>query len=90
MNYLFINGFEDKNKADDFLYKVKHSPFADTSIKPLNLAHLCAIYNRIGNVPEQPKTIYRKVVNLLIEEWDEQRLIIRKTAFEGFSIVPKI
>lgn len=80
---------EDKNKAEDFLFKVKHSPFADTSIKPLNLAHLCAIYNRIGNVPEQPKTIYRKVVNLLIEEWDEQRLIIRETAFEGFQSYQK-
>lgn len=83
---LFVNKWlKDKDKADDFLFKVRHSPFADTSIKPLNLAHLCAIYNRIGNVPEQPKTIYRKVVNLLIEEWDEQRVIIRKTTFDGFQ-----
>lgn len=83
---LFVNKWlSNTEKANDFLYKVKHSPFADTSIKPLNLAHLCAIYNRIGNVPEQPKTIYRKVVNLLIEEWDEQRSIMRKTEFEGFQ-----
>ncbi len=83
---LFVNKWlSDRDKANDFLYKVKRSPFADTSIKPLNLAHLCAIYNRIGSVPEQPKTIYRKVVNLLIEEWDEQRSIMRKTEFEGFQ-----
>jgi predicted NACHT family NTPase len=83
---VFVNKWLDnEDKANDFLNKVKNSPFADTSIKPLSLAHLCAIYERIGNIPEQPKTIYRKVVNLLIEEWDEQRSIIRKSAFEGFQ-----
>lgn len=75
----------DELKAKDFLNKVKNSPFADTSIKPLSLAHLCVIYQRIGNVPDQPKTIYRKVVNLLIEEWDEQRAIIRQSEFTGFQ-----
>lgn len=75
----------DAAKANDFLTKVKNSPFADTSIKPLSLAHLCAIYQRIGNIPDQPKTIYRKVVNLLIEEWDEQRSIIRMSEFGSFQ-----
>ena len=83
---LFVNKWiNDKEKALDFLDKVKNSPFADTSIKPLSLAHLCAIYDRIGKIPDQPKTIYRKVVNLLIEEWDEQRSIIRQSAFDGFQ-----
>lgn len=83
---LFVNKWlNDKIKADDFLTKVKNSPFADTSIKPLSLAHLCAIYDRIGNIPDQPKTVYRKVVNLLIEEWDEQRSIIRSSEFSSFS-----
>lgn len=82
----FVNKWlNDKTKAQDFLLKVKNSPFADTSIKPLSLAHLCAIYDRIGNIPEQPKTIYKKVVNLLIEEWDEQRSIIRKSEFSSFQ-----
>ncbi len=83
---LFVNRWLGaKEKTEDFLHKVEHSPFADTSIKPLSLAHLCAIYQRIGNIPEQPKTVYRKVVNLLIEEWDEQRSIVRKSVFEGFQ-----
>jgi predicted NACHT family NTPase len=88
---LFVNKWlDDKSKAEDFLHKVKNSPFADTSIKPLSLAHLCAIYQRIGNIPDQPKTIYRKVVNLLIDEWDEQRSVIRKSAFEDFQTDQKI
>ena len=83
---LFVRKWlNDEIKAQDFLIKVRNSPFSDTSIKPLSLAHLCAIYQRIGNIPEQPKTIYRKVVNLLIEEWDEQRLIVRESTFKDFQ-----
>lgn len=88
---LFVKKWlNNDSEAKDFLDKVKRSPFADTSIKPLSLAHLCAIYQRIGNVPEQPKTIYRKVVGLLIEEWDEQRAIARSSAFESFQAYKKI
>ncbi len=88
---LFVNKWiNDKEKAKDFLNKVSNSPFADTSIKPLSLAHLCVIYKRIGNVPDQPKTIYSKVVKLLIEEWDEQRSIIRKSAFGSFQSDQKL
>ncbi len=83
---LFVTKWlKDENKTEDFLNKVKNSPFSDTSIKPLSLAHLCAIYERIGTIPDQPKEVYRKVVNLLVEEWDEQRLVIRESAFGGFQ-----
>lgn len=75
----------DESKIKDFLQKVSNSPFSDTSIKPLSLVHLCAIYQRIGNIPEQPKLVYRKVVNLLIYEWDEQRSVIRESAFTDFQ-----
>lgn len=75
----------NKEEAKKFLSDVKTSPFSDTSIKPLSLAHLCAIYERIGQIPDRPKTVYRKVVNLLLEEWDEQRSIKRASAFMEFQ-----
>lgn len=88
---IFVHKWLDnETEAKDFLEKVQNSPFADTSIKPLSLAHLCAIYQRIGNIPEQPKTVYRKVVGLLIEEWDEQRSIARKSSFDGFQSYNKL
>lgn len=80
--YAWLN---DEQKVTDFISKVELSPFADASIKPLTLAHLCAIYERVGSIPEQPKTVYRKVVNLLVEEWDEQRSIVRKSGFDSFQ-----
>jgi len=50
------------------LSTLRVSPFSDTAIRPLTIAHLCAIYERIGKIPEKPKTVYRKVVSLLLEK----------------------
>jgi hypothetical protein len=72
--------------ADKFLTEVKNSPYNDTSIRPLTIAHLCAIYERIGKIPEKPKTVYRKIINLLLEEWDEQRGITRNSTYAMFQV----
>ena len=76
----------DKSKANDFIVAVRHSPFSDTTIRPLTIAHLCAIYERIGKIPEKPKTVYKKVINLLLEEWDEQRNVKRISKYASFEI----
>jgi len=66
-------GTGDSSRSTSFLAAIKRSPFADTSIRPLTLAHLCAIYERSQAIPTRPKTVYKKIVSLLLEEWDEQR-----------------
>jgi hypothetical protein len=73
-------------QAADFLNKVYESPFADTAIRPLTLAHLCAIYEREGKIPDKPKSIYRKIINLLLEEWDQQRSVKRESSYAQFEI----
>lgn len=77
---------KDEQKAREFVAKVNRSPFADTAIRPLTLAHLCAIYERIRDIPDKPKTVYRKIVNLLLEEWDQQRAIKRSSKYAEFEI----
>src|SRR6185369_5133092 len=75
----------DEESASDFIAKVYESPFADTAIRPLTLAHLCAIYERIGKIPDKPKTIYRKIIGLLLEEWDQQRSVKRESKYAHFE-----
>jgi hypothetical protein len=81
-----IKWLEDSNKATDFLKSLKESPFYDTAIRPLTISHLCAIYERIGKIPDKPKTVYKKIVNLLLEEWDEQRGVKRLSAYGNFEV----
>ncbi|MDF7809525.1 NACHT domain-containing protein [Pontiellaceae bacterium B12219] len=76
---------EDKNESDNFCAKIAESPYADTTIRPLTLAHLCALYIRINDIPPKPKTVYRKIVQLLLEEWDEQRSVKRETKHVDFT-----
>ncbi|MEW6207314.1 MAG: NACHT domain-containing protein [Acidobacteriota bacterium] len=76
----------NKQQARDFTTKVYRSPFADTTMRPLTLAHLCAIYERIGKIPEKPKTIYKKVISLLLEEWDQQRSVVRESRYAHFEV----
>lgn len=76
----------DEQLAKKFVGEVLNSPFADTVIRPLTIAHLCAIYERIGKIPDKPKTVYRKIINLLLEEWDEQRNIKRITQYSSFEV----
>jgi hypothetical protein len=66
-----------ESKAADFLAKVYSSPFADTTIRPLSIAHLCAIYERIQDIPDKPKSVYKRIVRLLLEDWDAQRSVKR-------------
>ncbi|MCK8123921.1 NACHT domain-containing protein [Pseudoalteromonas sp. 2CM39R] len=79
------NWIQEEHKAIKFVQDINDSPFSDTAIKPLSLAHLCAIYERTGNIPDRPKIVYRKVVNLMLEEWDEQRSIKRETKYAKFE-----
>jgi hypothetical protein len=72
-------------ETEIFLSKLFSSPFADTAIRPLTIAHLCAIYERLKNIPEKPKSVYRKIVNLLLEEWDAQRDVRRMSAYASFD-----
>lgn len=85
-----INEFIDKwflLESDASLFKKElfNSKFLDLSLRPLTLAHLCAIYEKTKKFYDKPKSIYKKLVRLLIEEWDEQRGIIRESKYAEFD-----
>lgn len=71
----------DKSKAENFVSAIYATPYADTALRPLTLSHLCAIYIRTGSIPQKPKFIYKKVISILLEEWDEQRSVTRRTRY---------
>ncbi|MBU2494677.1 MAG: NACHT domain-containing protein [Bacteroidetes bacterium] len=74
----------DKNLSNKFLEKLYESPFKDTSIKPLTIAHLCVVFKKYKSFPDKPSDLYKRIVNLLIEDWDYERNITRKSQFPGF------
>lgn len=81
---------EDQASQNDLYEKILKSPFADTAMRPLTLAHLCALYENYGDIPEKPKTVYRKTVFLLIENWDAQRSVKRNSKYANFPTERKL
>jgi predicted NACHT family NTPase len=85
ITYFVNKWFTSSSEVNDFFQKLNSSTFKEVSIRPLLLAHLCALYEKTQKIPEKPKTVYKKLVNLLLEEWDEERGIIRETNYNNFE-----
>ena len=77
-------GSEGKSRM--LLEQIRLSPFYDAAMRPLTLAHLCAIFEREARIPKKPKTVYRLVIELLLKEWDIQRGVVRETEYSGFEV----
>jgi hypothetical protein len=71
--------------AQPFVEALRKTPYAGVEVLPLSLAHLSAIYERDGALPSRPVDVYEQVVALLVEEWDKQRGVRRKTKFDALS-----
>lgn len=80
-----IHYIPDDRKAEDFKKQLYATPYFDSSRKPLALAHLCAIYERTSGLPSKPKSVYKKIVSLYIEEWDIKRRIDRQKSGKQLS-----
>ncbi|OUD28164.1 NACHT domain-containing NTPase, partial [Flavobacterium sp. FPG59] len=82
----FVNKwFVKKNEAKEFITNLNSSKFFDFSLRPLTLAHLCAIFEKTKKFYDKPRSIYKKLVRLLIDEWDEQRGIVRESRYSDFD-----
>ncbi|WGH75772.1 NACHT domain-containing protein [Tenacibaculum tangerinum] len=79
----------NRKKSKDLFDKIKDSPYYDTTMRPLTLSHLCAIYERKKTIPPKPRYIYDFVLNLLLEAWDQQRSIVRPSKYADFYIEKK-
>lgn len=69
----------------EFLQAVRRNPYAGTEVVPLTLAHLCALYERDGELPERPVDVYEQIVSLLVEQWDRQRGVQRFSRYADFT-----
>lgn len=86
INQFVLLWLKDQESADNLILLLRKSPFYDTTIRPLTLAHLCAIYERDGQIPERPKSVYKKIINLLLEEWNAQKSVIKKSRYSNFEV----
>lgn len=81
----FVENWLGNDKGLDFMRQLYNSSVFDAAKRPLNLSHLCAIFEREGKIPEKSKSIYRKIVNLVISDWNLENQIHKTSKFADFD-----
>ena len=84
------NWLKDNEKSQLLESQLKNSPYWDTTMRPLTLAHLCALFEKNNSIPEKPKSVYKKIIHLLLEDWSNQRLVVRKSKYSKFEVDRKM
>jgi DNA polymerase III delta prime subunit len=72
-------------EPEEFYELLSKVPYRDVIERPLLVAQLLFLYLREGYLPEKPSTIYRKLVRLLLLDWDAERGVTRASAYATFD-----
>jgi len=62
-----------------FVAALTGTPYAGTEVVPLLLAHLCVLYERDEELPRRHVEVYEQIVALLVDKWDQERGVRRKS-----------
>jgi len=82
--------FEDARLSETFLVELySKTPYKDFYTRPLLLTQLALIYSRTNEIPDKPKMIYQRIVELVLKEWNEQQGIKRTTKYSTFTVERK-
>jgi hypothetical protein len=76
--------------SEKFIQMLQKLPYKDITNRPLFLTQLIILFKNRGQLPDQPSTIYRKIIDLLLEDWDRQRNIRRLSKYAEFDIPKKV
>ncbi len=79
------NWFGNEEQKTLFLSALKNTPYFGTAIRPLTLTNICIIFEKFGEIPSPPTEMYRRIINLYLTKWDEERQIKRVSKYGKFS-----
>lgn len=68
------------------LQKPENAAALELAQTPLLLTFLCLVYDRSQRLPENRSTLYRKALDILLEEWASEKRIHRDDIYQGLHI----
>ena len=78
------------DNSDAFMAALADRAYYDVSDRPLLLVQLLRIFNKYGYLPMKASDVCRKLLRLLLEEWDVERAIHRTSVYANFEADQKL
>lgn len=78
-------GWLEAELTPGFMAALDKSPYAGAEVRPLLLAHLAALFKKSRRLPDRPKDVYRQLVGLLLQDWDDANSIVRTSGYLDFG-----
>ncbi|NEQ97251.1 MAG: NACHT domain-containing protein [Cyanothece sp. SIO2G6] len=75
--------FDTAQKLWDLLQTPNNRATKELAHNPLLLTFLCLVYDRTQNLPDNQSSLYRKALNILLEEWSASKRIVREAIYQG-------
>lgn len=76
---------QTSEKCWETLNKSKNAAAKELAQTPLLLTFLCMVYDRTQGFPTNRATLYRKALDILLEEWAAEKRIRHETIYEGLN-----
>lgn len=78
-------------RTEQFLEEIGSGPAADLADRPLFLFQMLALARRMEAIPDQPSSICRQMVRLMLQDWDHQRGMSRRSRYaNAFDVDAKL
>lgn len=76
---------QTSEKCWETLNKSRNAAAKELAQTPLLLTFLCMVYDRTQGFPTNRATLYRKALDILLEEWAAEKRIRHETIYEGLN-----
>lgn len=72
-------------QPDAFIKELDRLPYKDLANRPLFLLYMMMVFEDREALPERPIDVYRRVLMLILEDWDRHRKIQRRSKYRNFD-----
>ena len=70
----------------DLLNQPENASAKELGRTPLLLTFLCLVYDYSQSLPDNRSTLYRKALDILLEEWAAEKRIVKKYIYDGLHV----
>lgn len=77
-------------RSKQFMEEISSGAASELCDRPLFLFQMLILSQRTESIPDQPSSLCRQIVRLMLQDWDRQRDIVRSSRYATFDVDAKL